>query len=147
MSAILDKTTSSGNRGSHYAPGSDFMFYVNELSQQIYRQPVNPATMVMQQAPKALSSLAQHNLNANGAADLRWVGGTVKQLQALSNAKVVKLSASFTSLDQISPETLSGIAWGSIAANNFEPNEDGLSTTGNFYAVRLAPSHFRSTCL
>jgi hypothetical protein len=135
MSAVIDKPTSPGNRGSHYTRGSDFMFYVNELSPQIFRQPVNPATMIVQQVPKALISLQQHNLNANSGPDLRWTGGTAKKLEALSNGKIMKLSGSFTSLDQISPETLAGIAWGSISANNSELNEDGQSTTGNFYAV------------
>jgi hypothetical protein len=137
MTAVLDWSTNAGNRGSHYTRGADFLYYVNELTAQIYRQPVNPATQIARQPPRALSSLQSVNLNLLAGADLRWVGGTTKQVQAQNGAKVKKLAGSFTSLEAIALESLATIAWDTIASNNFEPNEDGLSTTGNFYAVRI----------
>lgn len=137
MAAELDKSTSPGNRGSHHDKGSDFLYYVNEADGQVWRQPVNPATQLVQQAPKALGSLQAQNLNSIGASDLRWAAGATKQVQALNGAKVSKL-AGFTSLDQISPKSLEDVPWAS--AGTTAGPEDGLSSTGNFYAVRIPVS-------
>jgi hypothetical protein len=93
--------------------------------------------MIVQQAPKTLVSLQAQNLNSNNAADLRWTGGTVNKVEALSTAKIVKLTGSFASLDEVSPEALSSIAWGSVTANNSVLNETGQSPTGNYYAVYI----------
>jgi hypothetical protein len=136
MATILDKNTNAGNRGSHYTRGSDFLYYVNESPSQIWRQPVNPATMIVQQAAKSLVSGVSNNLNSLGSGDLRWVGGTTKQVQAQNGAKVAKL-VGFSALDQITPDALAAVAWDPLASNNVLGGEDGQSTVGNFYAVRI----------
>jgi hypothetical protein len=136
MTATLDKNTSSGNRGSHYNKDSDYLYYVNEPLAQIWRQPVNPATMIVQQVAKALTSGLSQNLNVLGSGDLRWVGGTSKQVSAQNGSKVAKLTG-FSAFDQIPPDALAGINWDSLTTNNTVAGEDGLSTAGNFYAVKI----------
>lgn len=138
MTAVLDKNTNAGNRGSHFNKGSEFLYYVNETLREVYRQPVNPSTPLLRQVAKPLVSGMLHNLDqAGGAAgDLKWNGPVVKTLQGQGSAKLFKLTG-FTSLDQISAETLTSVAWGPIGPNTNVPNEDGLSVVGNFYAVQI----------
>lgn len=135
MTAVLDRNTSFGNRGSHYNKGSEFAYYVNELKPEVWRQPVNPVTMIVQQAARSLVSGQLINLNSLGAADLKWVGGTTKQVQPQLNVKLVKLTG-FTAFEQIQPEALALLAWSTVPTNNML-SEDGLSTTGNYYAVQI----------
>lgn len=136
MPALIDKVTPPGNRGSHYNKGSDHLYYVNEAPAQIWRQPVNPATQIMQQTARVLVPGLQYNLNGVGSGDLRWVTGTTKQVQGQNRARVAKLS-NVTSLEQIAPESLGSLAWDTISDGNNVDGEDGLSTAGNFYAVRI----------
>lgn len=140
MTATLDKTTNVGNRGSHYNKDSDYLYYINESPAQIWRQPINPATLIVQQAPKALASGQSNNLNSLGSSDLRWVGGSTKQLQAQNGAKVAKLTAPSLTLDQVTPDALAGLAWDTISVNNIVTGEDGLSSLGNLYAVKIPVS-------
>jgi hypothetical protein len=138
MTAVLDQSTNAGNRGSHYNKGADFLYYVNTNPARIWRQPVNPATLMVQQAAKALTAGQAQNLNSVGSADLRWTGNgtstTSKQLIAQPGTTVVKLNG-ITALDQITPDALANITWG--PSNNILSPEDGQSTVGNFYAVRI----------
>ncbi len=135
MTAVLDQVTNPGSRGSHYNKGAEYLYYVSQSPPQIWRQPVQPATQIVQQAAKQLGTTAQ-NLNAFGSADLRWTGASNMQMQALNGAKVARLSG-FTKLDQISPETLEAVDWDAILPNNPLGPEDGQSAIGNFYAVRI----------
>jgi hypothetical protein len=136
MSAVLDKSTNPGNRGSHYNKGAEYLYYVNESTPQVWRQPVNPATTILQQVAKPLLGGQVNNLNSLGASDLRWTGTGTKQLQGQSGAKLFKLTG-FTTLEQIQPEALAAVAWDSLPANNTLANEDGQSAAGNFYAVKI----------
>lgn len=135
MTAVLDQSTSPGSRGSHYNKGAEYLYYVSQSPPQIWRQPIQPATLVAQQAAKSLGTTAQ-NLNAFGSADLRWTGTTSRQVQALFGSKVAALNG-FTALDQISPEALEAVDWDAILPNNPLGPEDGQSSVGNFYAVRI----------
>lgn len=93
----LDQTTQAGNRGSHYNPGAAFLYYVNEASGTIWRQPVNPATLLKTVDAQLLGSSSQ-DINGDGVADLSLIGGGVNGTQ------FAPLTA--TSLDTITPQQL-----------------------------------------
>lgn len=131
-SYLLDQSTPAGNRGSHYNSGSEFLFYVNELDGKIWRQPVNPVTMIMQQVPQTITSNQTRNLNGTGGVDIKWSGSVI---QGQNNAKVYQF-ASQTTLDQVSPSDLTSVDWGTISPGNSIP-EAGTSTAGVCYAVRI----------
>lgn len=138
----LDKTTTAGNRGSHYNESADFIYYVNQTEAKIYRQPVNPATVIVQQAPITISANSSHNLNKTGAFDLKWTGsGATGALQTLNGAKILKLTGQ-TSLEQITPANMTGLTWGSALT---QYSENGQSTTGVCYAIQVpagSDSHY-----
>lgn len=123
---ILDQTTSAGNRGSCYNAGSEFLYYVNENG-AIYRQPVNPATLLTRVTNRTLGTTS-HNLNGTGAPDLRLFGG---QVQGLNGAQIALLSTA-TGLNTITPQQLmSAGPWSTSLP------ESGTSTTGVYYAVKI----------
>lgn len=139
MTAVLDQSTSPGSRGSHYNKGAEYLYYVSQSPPQIWRQPVHPVTQIAQQAAKSLLSGQLQNLNSLSSADLRWVGGTTNQVQALNGSKIAALPG-FTALDQISPEALEAVDWDLFLPNNALGPENGQSAVGNFYAVRIPVS-------
>lgn len=134
MTYTLDQNTSAGNRGSHYNKGADYIFYVNEQNRGIYRQPVNPATLITQQAPKKITSGSTHNINGLGAVDLKWTG---TNLQGQNGAKVIKLTTTATSLDEISPDTIKNLGWGAVSGNNSISETGQTTAPGVFFAVQV----------
>jgi hypothetical protein len=123
-------------RGIHYTSGADFLYFLR--TDGIYRVPVNPAVMIAEVYGYPLPSNKQVNLNSIGTFDLKWTGTQlVAQPVPLPPtpqvAKIAPLSG-VTSLDQITLDQLLNVSWGS--ATHTVP-EQGTSTGGNFYAVRI----------
>lgn len=134
MSYTVKTTTPSGNRGSHYNRDGDYVYYVNEPAGEIWRQPVNPVSMMIQ-STTTLTFGKTVNLNGQGVIDVRWTGAVI---QGQNGAKLIALT-DVTSLDEIPPDALIDRDWNAVAANNALP-ENGQSTAGNLYAVRISVS-------
>jgi hypothetical protein len=121
-------------RGTHYARGADYLYFVRgsgSTSAGIYRIPLNPATLVSEGHDVAFAVNKQLNLNGQGGNDLLRASGT--HIQARSGARVEPLTA--PSFAAILPNDLLAVAWGT-SGNNLE-SEDGQSSTGRLYGVRI----------
>jgi hypothetical protein len=122
-------------RATHYSAGADHLFYMNSSTGELFSLPVNPATLLLSRA-ETLTQNKRLNLNTFGSFDLQWMWDSSgkKQLAALNSARILLLGAN--SLQDVSPTALVQANWNSVVNNN-KVDEDGTSTTGRIYAVRI----------
>lgn len=123
----------SNVRATHYTPGWDHLYYMDSGLGNLMWLPINPATLLVSRT-EPLATGKRLNLNTFGNPDLQW--DTLGQkLVAMNFARVLPLP-SVTSFADILPTTLVDADWSLVNNNNNVP-EDGTSTTGRFYAVRI----------
>ncbi|WNG30736.1 hypothetical protein F0U62_47005 [Cystobacter fuscus] len=119
---------------THYTPGADHLYYANTATGDLWWMPLNPAAQLVSRIATPLARGATLNLNVFGSGDLQW-DSTGKNLVARNFARVLSLPA-VTSLSSVTPAMLVDANWASVANNNSIP-EDGTSSTGRFYAIRI----------
>ncbi|XXF78254.1 hypothetical protein P2318_00415 [Myxococcaceae bacterium GXIMD 01537] len=120
-------------RATHYTRGWDHLYYMDSGLGNLMWLPLNPATLLVSKT-ETLTLNKRLNLNTLGGQELQW-DSLGKNLGALNLARVLPLTG-FTSLADILPATLVDADWNSVANNNKVP-EDGTSTAGRCYAVRI----------
>jgi hypothetical protein len=129
----------SSARGTHYTPGSDFLYFLrssNDAAAGIYRVPIRQAVVLSESyGQTAAPSLKTFNLNNATGVDLQWVTNP-NRLRGQLSSKIMAIPGA-TSLDAITPEQLVALNWSSIPSGNNSIPEAGTSTTGNFYAVQI----------
>ncbi|EPX61261.1 hypothetical protein D187_001044 [Cystobacter fuscus DSM 2262] len=122
-------------RATHYSAGADHLFYMDSGRGDLWWLPVNPVTLLLSKT-ETLTQNKRLNLNAFASQELQWLWESTgsKRLLALNSARILPLGA--TSLEEVSPASLAQANWDSVVVNNSVP-EDGTSTTGRIYAVRI----------
>jgi hypothetical protein len=120
-------------RATHYSPGSDHLYYMDSAVGSLWWLPTNPITLLVSKT-ETLTLGKQLNLNTFANTDLQW--NTLGQSLVARNFARVLPIPNVTSLADILPSTLVEANWNSVANNNQVP-EDGTSTDGRCYAVRI----------
>jgi hypothetical protein len=133
---IFGNTT--GIRGTHHTPGSNYVYYVQQGSTNgiVARVRITPLELVSSGTSEATLG-TQINLDT-GIADLVWEAGAAgKGLRALAGTtKLYKYAAApVGGLANIDPTTLTTLTY-----NELRFTEDGLGN--NYYAVRLSAGNF-----
>ena len=118
---------------THYTPGADHLYYTDVGTGEVWWMPVNPATQLVSRS-QVVAKGQQINLNVFATADVQWDTAGAN-LVARNFARILPLTG-VNSLAEITPASLEAANWASVPNNNSVP-ENGSSTTGRFYAVRI----------
>ncbi|NPC72347.1 hypothetical protein HPP05_21560 [Corallococcus exiguus] len=118
---------------THYTPGADHLYYTDVGTGEVWWMPVNPATQLASRS-QVVAKGQQLNLNVFATTDIQWDTAGANLL-AKNFARILPLSG-VNSLAEITPASLEAANWASVSNNNSLP-ENGSSTTGRFYAVRI----------
>jgi hypothetical protein len=135
---LFGNLATTGIRGTHYSRGSNYVYYVQQGSNNgiIGRIRTTPLELVSSGSAEATLN-TQINLD-DGGADLRWVAinATTKELQGIGATRLYKYPAAPTGgLANVDPTTLQALNYSAL---KFTDNGQG----NNFYAVKLGSSNF-----